>query len=95
VRRAARDLPTCSVVQGGSKIAASGDGVFARFSSFTAFAQSMSFAPHMIALTPVCMIEECTSNPLTCTAYPTPPLWPVTAFIIDGSPTITAAAFGR
>ena len=53
--------PTCTVVQGGSKIAAKGVTALARFSSFTAFAQSISFAPHMIAFTPRCIIEECTS----------------------------------
>ena len=57
--------------------------------AFTSFAQTISLAASWIALTPVCMIEECTSNPLTLVSKPSPPLWPVTTFIIEGSPTST------
>ena len=86
--------PTWAVVKGGLNIAASSLGLRAMFSVFTSLAHSISLAPAMIALTPVCRSEECTSKPTTWVLKPVPPLWPVTACMVEGSPTITSAPLG-
>ena len=87
--------PTCNVVQGGVNTASSGRGALANCVAFTSFAQPINRAASMIALTPSCIIEECTGKPFTTIRKPRLPLCPVTGFIIEGSPTITASARGN
>ena len=48
----------------------------------------------MIAETPVCMSDECTSWPRTRARKPQLPFWPVTTRISEGSPTMTASGGG-
>ena len=68
---------------------------FAARSSASADRALISSTAAMFAETPRGVWLECASRPLTTTRKKAAPLWPPTAFISEGSPTMARAGRGR